>query len=165
MRNSGKIAIILYMNLLETTVYTVGHYGPIIVFCITLYQIWFYTIFLYAFIIGTYFNYTINEHAKIILKQPRPDNQIKFIDHEQLIGLHKYGMPSAHSQSVWFSTTFLYLVKHTSSIFYITLVIGVITLFQRWKMRRHSVEQLATGFCIGSVFAYFTYYCAKTVSP
>ena len=152
------------MHLFETTLYTIGHYGPIITFCITLYQIWFYTTFFYAFIIGIYFNHIINEHTKLLIKQPRPNNQIQFIDHDQLKGPHKYGMPSGHSQTTWFSVVFLYLVKHTSYTFYFSFVIALITVFQRWKMHRHSVEQLAAGFCIGSIFAYFTYYCAKQIS-
>jgi membrane-associated phospholipid phosphatase len=76
-------------------------------------------------------------------------------------GSEKYGMPSGHAQSVFFSTTFLYLVKGSPSWLIIELFIVALSIYQRLKYRQHTLEQLFTGSAIGLLFAVFSFNITK----
>ena len=73
-----------------------------------------------------------------------------------------YGMPSAHAQSVFMSLTFLYLVKESPAWLLGELFIAGLTVYQRWKYNRHTLEQLGVGALLGSLVAYVGYYTVKT---
>jgi membrane-associated phospholipid phosphatase len=135
----------------------IGHYGPIIVFIITISNIFYMKYYLWSFFLLTLINAKLNEIFKLYIREHRPNNQISFIDHNSLTGAHLYGMPSGHAQGISFSIIYLYLVKHSLPLLFLTLFIGGLTLYQRWKFHRHSIEQLSIGFIIGSFLGYFAY--------
>jgi len=139
----------------------IGHYGPIIVFIITIYNIFYMKYYFWSFLIFTLINAKLNEIFKLYIREPRPKDQIAFIDNNNLTGAHLYGMPSGHAQGISFSIIYLYLVKQSNILLFSTLFIGGLTLYQRWKYHRHSVEQLIVGSIIGSFFGYFSYYITK----
>ena len=97
---------------------------------------------------------------KNIIQQHRP-NHGKKIMNENYEGVELYGMPSGHAQSVFFSLSFLYFVKGSPSWLIIELFISALTLYQRWKYRQHTSEQLFVGSIVGIGFAYFTYWITK----
>ena len=68
-----------------------------------------------------------------------------------------YGMPSAHAQSTMFSIIYLFLVNGSYFWLFIELGIYVLTIYQRWKTKMHTMEQLAVGSLIGGVFSIFAY--------
>ena len=103
-------------------------------------------------------NIYLNEFLKLIIIEPRPSNQIKYLDDEYLTGSHVYGMPSGHAQNAFFFIVYLMLLKGINTVTLISLFIGFITLYQRWKYRKHDVKQLSVGAIIGSVFGYFMYH-------
>jgi len=137
---------------------TIGHYGPILVFVIAIYNIFYMKYYFWSFLILSLVNAKLNEIFKLYIREPRPKDQIAFIDHNNLTGPHLYGMPSGHAQGISFSIIYLYLVKQSNPLLYLTLFIGGLTIYQRWKYHRHSIEQLAAGFITGSVLGYFAYY-------
>jgi membrane-associated phospholipid phosphatase len=110
------------------------------------------------FIIGSLLNNSLNELLKVTIKQPRPKNQISYIDDTQIKGAHIYGMPSGHAQISFFAITYLYLTKRTLTLVLISLFIGCLTLYQRWNFRRHSIEQLIAGSITGSALSYFIFW-------
>ena len=105
-------------------------------------------------------NSLINKIAKVIIKQPRP-NDGKSIFNENYTGSEMYGMPSAHAQSVFSSLTFLYLVKESPAWLFVELFIAGLTVYQRWKYRRHTLEQLGVGAVLGMIVAYGGYFMTK----
>lgn len=137
---------------------SIGHYGPIIVFAITVYNILYMKYYLWIFLLLTLINYKINEILKLYILEPRPKNQKNFIDNDALIGAHFYGMPSGHAQGISFSIIYLYLVKKSLPLLYLTLFIGFLTLYQRWKYNRHTVEQLGIGSMVGLSLGYIAYH-------
>jgi membrane-associated phospholipid phosphatase len=145
----------------------IGHYGPCILFLITFYYLFDRNIYLFVFLFGSLVNYWINIVLKTVFREPRPANPLVFIDSNDLIGNNYYGLPSGHAQSVFFSLIFFYKVSQPSScstIFtlYIMSCITMITLYQRWKYRRHTIKQLIIGAIIGSLFALTLIFITKT---
>jgi len=146
---------ILYSNSADGNIldYT-GHYGPVILFVFTFYSLLHTSKYLFVYVIGIIMNSFLNIWLKQRIKEPRPSNPKKFIDSDQLVGKNYYGLPSGHAQSVAFSLTFLHLTKSPIPFIYVLACITVITIYQRWKYRRHTGKQLAIGAIIGSLFAW-----------
>jgi membrane-associated phospholipid phosphatase len=69
-------------------------------------------------------------------------------------------MPSGHSQSVLFSTTFIYLALRKNNIFYIYLIISLLTMLQRVTYNYHTILQVCVGASVGFAVGYLFYYLA-----
>lgn len=138
-----------------TPIDKIGYIGPIILFVLNIYHYLYRKIYLFAYLVGFAFNVIMNKTIKQIIKEPRPDGSqhIKFM--EQFHGSEIYGMPSGHAQSVFYSAIFLYDAHIV--IFYFSLFISAITLFQRYKFKRHTLTQLFVGSCLGAIFAFVIY--------
>ena len=138
----------------------IGLNGPIIMFLVTIYYIQEQSTYLWVFIIASFCNKYINDILKEIIKQPRPVNQIDFMgETEALIkGAQSYGMPSGHMQILCFSIAYLWCLYPLYSIYLVSFIISIITFYQRWKYRRHTIEQLTWGAITGSILGYYTYY-------
>jgi membrane-associated phospholipid phosphatase len=100
-----------------------------------------------AFVFGNISNSLLNMVLKNIIREPRP------IEEEG-----DYGFPSGHAQSVFFSLVFLFLANGPPVFIYMMGCISVLTLYQRWKYKKHSVKQLVAGSIIGSLYAVFIIY-------
>ena len=98
-------------------------------------------------------NYCTNGALKLIFREPRPDGNIVFDSHEITTGSERYGMPSGHAQSVAFSSMFSYLITKSPKILMGTSFISVITIYQRYKYKRHTIGQLFVGTIIGGLMA------------
>lgn len=129
--------------------YILGYLGPIVLFFVIVYLLWDQSV-LYVYVIGFLLNSIINLLLKVTLKQSRPSNG-KSILHESYEGIEKYGMPSGHAQSVFFSFSFLYFYGY-DSLWASSIV--VLTIYQRWIYRQHSIDQLLVGSLIGIGVAY-----------
>jgi membrane-associated phospholipid phosphatase len=99
-----------------------------------------------------------------MFREPRPDNPIEFSSLEQYKNEERYGMPSGHAQSVFYSIVYLYSFYQSISVLLFTLFIGFTTLYQRWKYRRHTVNQLMVGSGVGSIFALAIYSLEKYIN-
>lgn len=136
----------------------IGYYGPVILFAATFYCLLQRSPYLIAFTAGSVINTYLNGFLKQLFREPRPPNQIVFIDDEKLSGAHYYGLPSGHAQASAFALVFLFLVKGPPMIQYFMTGIFIITLFQRWKYNRHSIKQLAFGSMVGAFNAWIIHY-------
>lgn len=139
---------------------TMGFMGPFILLGIGIWQLWGNHGFWGAYLVVFMMNSFINKIAKVIVKQPRPLDGESIMD-ENYVGAEMYGMPSAHAQSVFSSVTFLYLVKESPAWLLGGLFIAGLTVYQRWKYRRHTMEQLGVGAILGMGVAYGGYYMTK----
>jgi membrane-associated phospholipid phosphatase len=72
-----------------------------------------------------------------------------------------FGMPSGHSQSVIFSTIFIYFSLRNLKILLLYVFISIITLFQRVTDDHHTVSQVIVGSSIGFILGYIGYTMAK----
>jgi len=141
----------------EKTIDIAGFFSPWLLMLISITQLWTRRPFLYAYIIGSLINKCVNTVLKNTIKQARPSNG-KSIMNEPYDGEHVYGMPSFHAQSSFFSITYLYLTNRSLFLLGIELLIGIASIYQRWKYRRHTVEQLGVGSFIGMAMAYITHF-------
>jgi membrane-associated phospholipid phosphatase len=135
----------------------IGLFGPIILLLVSIWQLWGNGVYWTASIVIFGMNLFINKILKLWIKQPRPVGGQRMITYETYSGIEQYGMPSGHSQSVVCSVTFLYLVKHSIIGLIIGMYIVSLTIYQRWKYRQHSVEQLSVGAVVGFLVAYIGY--------
>lgn len=152
---------------------TIGVYGPVILFCMNLYFLWKQPRFLWIYVSFVFLNDLLNRFMKLAIQEPRPKPvyppHSTFVDQKNMslmngfdkflldysyTGEQQYGMPSGHSQGVFFSTVFLWLVNHSVWLLIVEGFICIITVHQRWKYRKHSMEQLITGAILGILFAY-----------
>ena len=74
---------------------------------------------------------------------------------------HIYGMPSGHAQTCAFALGFLYFVQKMTPMFMVACFVFVITLYQRWGTKKHTMFQLLIGSFVGFIFAGFAYYGTK----
>jgi membrane-associated phospholipid phosphatase len=70
------------------------------------------------------------------------------------------GMPSGHSQSVIFSTVFIYLALRKKNILYVYLLISLLTMIHRVFYNHHTILQVFIGAIFGALLGYFFYYLA-----
>ena len=143
----------------------IGYNGPyilVLLCCILL--VGRYNAFFIGYIIFSLLNKQLNEILKLFFKQSRPKGQIyTSIDHDKFKGSQFYGMPSGHAQSISFSIIFVYLITRSQ---YFLLFMGLIwglTLYQRYKYKRHSIEQLALGSLVGGGVAFISYNITEQV--
>jgi membrane-associated phospholipid phosphatase len=139
----------------------IGFQGPVITFGITTVALLNQKPYLLSYLVFFAANTYLNKFLKMAIKQPRPEGSkmISMMDHND--GHHKYGMPSGHAQWTSFSLTYLYLVKQNVYLLLLETFILALTLYQRWKYNRHSIEQLVVGTIVGSGFACASYYFTR----
>ena len=129
----------------------IGYFGPIILAFMNVYYLFYRKAYLYAYLFFLFVNQYINKGLKFLIKEPRPQNQIPFLTKIDTIGVEKYCMPSGHTQSIFYSTTFLYLTTLSNYLFIISLFFCAITIYQRYVYKRHTLKQLGIGSLIGII--------------
>lgn len=158
------------LKYIENATDYIGHHGPIIICIITSAYLLYVAKYIYfgIFCVGFYLNMCINSVLKDWIKQPRPSNQVPYID-DAFKGAHIYGMPSGHAEMCFYSIVFLWLALSSSlkqfskmyGILILSIAISMMTLYQRWKFRRHTIEQLAVGSFVGGIVGYSMYQFAN----
>lgn len=137
-------------------IYGIGYFGEYIVFIITILLIFNHKLYLIIYVIMFVLNKTINEYLKGYFKQSRPNNPTKFLESDKF-SKKKFGMPSGHSQLVFFSIMYSYLVtQKVMPWVLILLIIGCIVIYERYIFKNHTINQLISGALIGSAIAYLT---------
>lgn len=144
---------------------TIGFFGPFILFFTSLWILRKKYIYFFTYISGFLLSIIINYFLKIIIKQPRPsENKDLFnilITNGKSIDFEKYGMPSGHAQSVFYSTIYIYLITNDIKICMFYLLISLITVFQRIIAKRHTILQVIAGSVIGVFLAYFLHHVGE----
>ena len=108
-------------------------------------------------------NKTINEYFKNYFKQARPENPRKFLESDKF-SKKKYGMPSGHSQLVFFSIMYSYLVTGSLIPWVLgLLIIGLIVIYERYVFKNHTINQLISGAVLGSFIAYLVIHIVNIV--
>jgi membrane-associated phospholipid phosphatase len=131
----------------------IGYYGPIVLLVIAIMLLINKTKIITLYILFFIINILLNGVIKITIREPRPNGNKLFNEFENTEGTEQYGMPSGHAQSVAYTATFLYLFTKSPDIFMGACFIGAITIYQRYKYKRHSILQLLAGATIGALVA------------
>ena len=148
----------------------IGEFGPVILFVMTILLLRFKTNLLVYYCVGMLLKTIINALLKVIIQEPRPieDPQL-FNSILQYNRSHRfyyqmpydrYGMPSGHASSVFYSTMFVHLAFRDirTTLFY--LLISVLTMFQRVNNLYHSITQVIAGAFVGILVGWGTFYMA-----
>jgi len=135
--------------------YAVGFFSEIIMFALVIGLIYTNYLDTILFIVVFFLNILLNRFLKSTIKDPRPEDVKKFLYSEYISKKHvAYGMPSGHSQNVFYSIVYLYLSNPNYQWLYLTMTIGILTLYERWKFHNHTINQLIVGMILGSSIAY-----------
>lgn len=158
----------------------IGYYGSFFVVSLVFLRLFLLKKFLHSiiFLFGAFFNFIIDLLLKGYFKDPRPRNPVEMIipcwswifdgcvtnDHSLYQGVIQYGFPSGHAQSVFYGTSYLFFVEWLERFrfgfdiwLYLCLLVCLLTLIQRYKYRRHTIQQLIAGSLTGFVVAWIIY--------
>jgi len=148
-----------------------GQHGPFILFLFSLLLLWNKYTTYYYYCVGIAIDSILNLVLKSLLKQPRPNiDETKFnlaLKHGTRFIYNKgipydiFGMPSGHSESCLFSTTYTFLVLQNYKILLGYLILSIVTMAQRVYYNHHTVNQVITGAIVGILFGYLIYYLSK----
>lgn len=142
-------------KVLEKVLVYVGFFGPFILLFITSALLFLSNKYnLLAFYVGGFFlNSLLNGLLKIVIKDPRPSEDIKLFEAElhngKRISFDRYGMPSGHAQSMGYSIGFIFGIFKNPIITNIYLILALITMAQRYLFKNHTIAQLLVGFITG----------------
>jgi membrane-associated phospholipid phosphatase len=139
----------------------IGLYAPVILFILTLFLLRNMKTYLQFFVTGFILNNILNIILKIAIKDARPNDEQRRIEigvvNRARIGFDKFGMPSGHAQNCGFCLSFITLVLNDHFISTLYACISIISLFQRYLYKNHTILQLAVGLFVGIGFGYLTY--------
>jgi len=145
--------------------YELGFYGPYILFYVNVCLMIQYPKYLLMFIFCSLFVVTpINKALKYMIREQRPTGYNTYhssYDKGDYTGVEKYGMPSGHAQTSFFSVIYTWCVTKNNELLILELFLVALTLYQRWACNRHSTKQLVAGSIVGSGLAYAIYSGSK----
>ena len=147
----------IYKMSINTFLDGLGFYGPIIVMFIILFALRNQPKYMWVYFIAIFANNYFNQYLKLLFLEERPKNPIPFSKYEQYKNAESYGMPSGHASSIGFSIIYLLLVKSHSIWLPVCIFIGILTMYQRVKYRRHTIEQVCMGAIAGGICGWIVY--------
>jgi membrane-associated phospholipid phosphatase len=157
--------------MLLSTIDLIGFYGPWFQGIINITQLITQRYYLIGYIVFAYINIFTNKWLKIHYKEARPSEveesglPIKIRDPD-IFGMPNadiYGFPSGHAQQIVYSVFYLYFVKRSTPFLLLGLFLTGLTVYQRWKFKRHSIKQLLVGSLMGIFIGYIGYYITSRV--
>lgn len=138
-----------------------GYLGPLILLVSTIFFIKKKDTLLTYYIFGYGINIIVNILLKVLIKQPRPSEDINVfnasIAQGRRVEFDVYGMPSAHAQNVFYSTAFISFALKSPAISLVYLLISINTGRQRIKYKNHTLLQVVCGAGVGLITGYITY--------
>jgi membrane-associated phospholipid phosphatase len=152
-----------------------GYQGPNILFVFIIISLYYYKhltnpyIYL-SVLIWQLLSHLLNVVIKNTLRLPRPDSSTDAADAAEFekiknsvtwknyIIIHRnFGMPSGHAQAVVSELTFLALYFQKPWLTLAASCQAALTIYQRYKTRRHSLNQLILGSLLGFVVGFSFY--------
>jgi membrane-associated phospholipid phosphatase len=113
------------------------------------------------------FTYLITIQLKTFIREPRPQGYNSELYREWMYaldyeGVEQYGMPSGHSMIIFFSLFYLWWIK--KNVWYMIggSFLAVLTLYQRFKYKKHTLSQLVVGAILGFTLSYLAYIITTT---
>ena len=158
------------MNSDHSLLYWLGHYGPHILYFMSVATLWNIKgttnagpgFMLFYLNLGAVVSMIVNVLLKSIIQQPRPLSS----SHTNLALVHQrsalyrhgipfdlYGMPSGHAQMCAFLTVFIYLATRNLHLILLYLLLTVVTAIQTVSNSFHTSFQFIVGLFVGSIIA------------
>jgi membrane-associated phospholipid phosphatase len=154
---------VLYM--IEYIIDFIGYNGFVILFLISSIYLYVKNSYFTIYIIGFMFCGLTNYILKGVFKQPRPIDDKHIFNLEKMyrnvMTFENYGMPSGHTQYVFYTTTFTYLALENDGLLVGSLFISLLTIYQRVQSKQHFLFQTIVGAIIGSLLGFAFYKYAK----
>ena len=158
-----------YMNSFLDYFINIFSFGPIFIIILSWILLWNKNTLFFYYTVGLFLDNILNLILKGIFKHPRPlEDPQKFnlaITHGKKylykngIPFNIFGMPSGHSQSVLYSTIFMFFaLKKKSDILYIYYIIAGLTMIQRIYINNHYLYQVIDGGIIGALVGYTIFF-------
>jgi membrane-associated phospholipid phosphatase len=147
------------VNKARDFIFGIGYFSEIIIALVVIYalnnNLLDISIFIFFFFLSGYSNTLF----KSFIKQPRPDGSKKFLYSEHFSGVKKmYGMPSGHSQNVFYSITYLYLIAKDGMYWLqLGLVLATLMIYERWTFHNHTLLQLFAGAMMGILIGFIVF--------
>jgi membrane-associated phospholipid phosphatase len=149
-----------------------GQFSPFLLFFISIFLLRNKNNLLFYYVVFFVIGLLINLILKGLIQESRPSIDTKTFNlmmkskdryiYKHGIPYDIFGMPSGHSQSVLFSTIFIYLSLHDIKILLLYLFIDIITLVQRVVDNHHTVKQVIVGSIVGCLLGYVAFKFAQT---
>jgi membrane-associated phospholipid phosphatase len=150
----------------------IGQTSPFILFFISIFLLRNKNNLLFYYVVFFVIGLLINLILKGLIQEPRPSidtktfnlmmkNKDRYI-YKHGIPYDIFGMPSGHSQSVLFSTIFIYLSLRDIKVLVLYLFIDIITLIQRVVYNHHTLKQVIVGSIVGCLMGYVAFKFAQT---
>jgi membrane-associated phospholipid phosphatase len=98
----------------------------------------------------------LNRVFKKLIKQSRPTG-IDYINAWDSFPSSSYGMPSGHMQNVTTAATFIILFFKNNNFSIYAIFQSILTGYQRWYYKKHTIEQIITGAIIGIMLGIIYY--------
>jgi len=139
----------------------IGYLGPFLLLATTIILLKNKGTLLSVYVVGYVLNLIVNIILKSLIKQPRPSEDLSVFNasvaHGKRISFDRYGMPSGHATSVFYSTAFVFFALKDPVLSIIYLIISINTGYQRIKYKNHTLMQVICGAIIGTLAAFITY--------
>ena len=149
------------LGFIMSTVDYIGYLGPFLLLAATTLLLKNNGTLLSVYAVGYVLNLITNIILKVLIKQPRPSEDLSVFNasvaHGKRISFDRYGMPSGHATSVFYSTAFIFLALKNPVLSIIYLIISINTGYQRIKYKNHTVTQVICGAILGTLAAYIAY--------
>jgi membrane-associated phospholipid phosphatase len=137
----------------------IGTTAPYTLFIISLFLLRNLKYHFIFYIFGFGLNNLLNVILKLLIREPRPSGDTKFIElMGNRVGHDKYGMPSGHAQNCFFSLVYITLALNQPSITLFYSGMSFISIIQRYEYKNHTLIQLFIGSIVGTLFAYLIYF-------
>jgi len=140
----------------ETWVDYIGMYNPFISAAIVVAYLWKRKPYWTSYLVLNWLNEELAIWLKQRIREPRPMQYVEDPNHRGF-----YGMPSGHAQNAAFTLVYVALVQPSWIMSCILVLLGMITVVERYKHGRHTIKQLAVGGAIGGVFAVASVYLVR----
>lgn len=142
----------------------IGYYAPMLLLFITALFLRNKCTYLKYFLFGYAGTFILNSGLKLLIQEPRPSKDIRILEiaikNGQRLGFDKYGMPSGHAQTCGFCLAFMTMLFKSPFISVFYAVLSIITMYQRYIYRNHTIMQLIVGFIIGMATGILVYFIA-----
>ena len=132
----------------------IGMYGVIFVNIYGIIQLWERPIALSIFVLFIMANECLNRLLKTTIREERPSELIS-----DKTDSAYYGMPSGHTQHIFFSAMYLHLEKIEYAEWF--WLIGAITMYERVANNKHTLNQVLVGAMVGLGVGYLAHRLIK----
>ena len=146
--------------------YGIGFFSEFIMPLIVLYLLYGQWFSISIFLFGYLCNSLCNIVLKGFIHDRRPLKPIAFLADETITksGAKYYGMPSGHSQNVFYCIAYLYssLPKQIDWVL-LSFIIGLLTIWERYIFHNHTIRQLIIGAILGFLIGGLSFSIGKYI--